>query len=237
MTKKVTSRTSRPHVLEERVIDLLDGPVLAVRYRRSVPEDHRDVTLTVQVYRAVVGTTEQAEILSPCGHEVPRFDLTQGFQVLRRYPRSRLCPHCAQHPQKIALEHLERPDDSLEALQIASDWGAMTKEERDTARVYLQELRSLQPDLPDIADWQTLRPAQRFQIAQAGEALAGAFGLTFHEWLSMKYEPASPITAAGLKWLQASGLMQKNIDSWSREEEAEGGGVAWPARPVHRTSS
>lgn len=205
MTKKATSRNSRLHILEERVIDLPDGPVLVTRYRRGAPEGHhRDLTLTVQAYRAVVGNTAHAEILSPCGHEVPRFDLTPGFQALQRYPRSRLCPHCTQHPQKAALQHLERPDDSLEAVQLASDWGAMTKGERDTARVYLQELRGLQPDLPDIADWKTLTPAQRFQIAQAGEALARAFGLTFREWLSLKANPAPPITPAGLKRLQAS---------------------------------
>lgn len=165
---------------------------------------HRDVTLTVQAYRAVVGTTAQSEILSPCGHEVPRFDLSPGFQTLQRYPRSRLCPRCTQHPQQAALQRLEPPADSLEALQVASDWGSMTKGERDAARVCLQEVRGSLPDLPDIADWKTLTPAQRFQIAQAGEDLAGAFGLTFHEWLSLKASPAAPITAAGLRRLQAS---------------------------------
>lgn len=165
---------------------------------------HRDVTLTVQAYRAVVGTTAQSEILSPCGHEVPRFDLSPGFQTLQRYPRSRLCPHCTQHPQQAALQRLEAPEDSPEALQVASDWGSMSKGERDAARVYLQELRAALPDLPDIADWKTLTPAQRFQVAQAGEDLAAAFGLTFHEWLSLKASPAAPITAAGLRRLQAS---------------------------------
>ncbi|MFW8628061.1 hypothetical protein [Deinococcus sp. ME38] len=82
--------------------------------------------------------------------------------------------------------------------------GNHVKGERDAARVYLQEVRGSLPDLPDIADWKTLTPAQRFQIAQAGEDLAGAFGLTFHEWLSLKASPAAPITAAGLRRLQAS---------------------------------
>ena len=184
--------------------DLHDQSVLTTQRRRGAPDNDRDVTLAVQAYRAVVGTTERTEVLSPCGHEVPRFDLAPGFQALRRYPRSRLCPHCTQRPPPAALQRLEVPEGSPEALQVASDWGRMTKGERDAARVYLQEVRRLMPDLPDIVDWKILTPAQRFQVAQAGEDLAGVFGLTFHEWLGLKPDSVAPITAAGLRRLQAS---------------------------------
>lgn len=82
-------------------------------------------------------------------------------------------------------QRLERSDGRPSALQVAADWGTMTKGERDATRVYLQEVRGSVPDLPDIADWKTPTPAQRFRVAQAGKDLAGAFGLTFHELLGL----------------------------------------------------
>lgn len=170
---------------------------------------HRDLTLTVHAYRAVVATTDTTEVLSPCGHEVPRFDLSPAFVQLvthggPQFPRSRLCPHCTTHPPRAAMARVAHQEDDTADLQLASDWGALTKATREAARPLLEPLRRHVPTLPDIADWRTLSPQERRQIALAGEAFAAVFGLTFHELLSLKPDPVPPITPAGLHRLKAT---------------------------------
>lgn len=208
--RKAPAAPTRLHAVDERVVDTPDGPVLRVHSHRGRPEvDRRDPNLSVWAYRAVVGTTDATEVLSPCGHEVPRFDLTPAFQELVRhdgpqYPRSRLCPHCHQSPLRAALARVARPGNEATDLQLASDWGGLTKRERDVARPLLELLRRQVRDLPDVAEWSVLSPQERRQLALAGEAFALRLGLTFREVLSLKPTPAAAITAAGLRRLQAS---------------------------------
>lgn len=210
MTKRTPAKSARLHVEHERVIDTPDGPVLKVRFRRGAPEgEQRDLALTVGAYRAVVATTDTTEVLSPCGHEVPRFDLTSAFQKLvahggPQFPRSRLCPHCHQHPLRAALARVAYQEDEAADLQLASVWGAMTKGEREMARDLLEPLRRHVPGLPNLADWATLTPQERQQIALTGEVFAQVLGLTFREYLSLKPDPAPPITEAGLRRLKAT---------------------------------
>ncbi|UQN07968.1 hypothetical protein [Deinococcus sp. QL22] len=210
MTKKIPAKFSRVHVVHEHILEILDGPVLNVRFGRGMPDGHhRDLTLTARAYRAVVATTETTEVLSPCGHERPRFDLSPAFQQLLaqvgpQFPRSRLCPHCQQHPHRAALVRVAHQEDEAADLQLASDWGAMTKGERELARPLLEPLRGHVPGLPDVAGWITLTPQERRQIALAGEAFAEVLGLTFRELLSLKPTPAPTITTAGLKRLKAT---------------------------------
>ena len=184
--------------------------MLHVRSCCDTPEGRQRVmTPTVRAYRAVVATTDTTEVLSPCGHEVPRFDLSPAFGQLvthgaPQFPRSRLCPHCTTYPPHAALARVAHQEDAAADLQLASDWGALTKGTREAARPLLEPLRRHVTTLPDIADWRTLSPQERRQIALAGEAFAAVFGLTFHELLSLKPDPVPSITPAGLRRLKAT---------------------------------
>lgn len=210
MTKGNVSRRTQLRVVRERTVETPEGKMLGVLIERGTPpEERRDFTRWVQAYRAVAATTDTTEVLSPCGHEVPRFDLTRPFAAMAerdspQYPRSRLCPQCRVHPLRAALTRVGRSGDDPKEVQLASDWGSLTKAEREAATLLLHYLREVVPDLPDVAAWNRLTPQERHQVAQAGEAVARQLGLTFREFLSLKGEPAPAITAAGLRRLQAS---------------------------------
>lgn len=203
--------------LRERVFDTPDGPLSSVQWENARPvETIRDTAKTVRAYRAVVGTTATTEVLSPCGHEVPRFDQTQAFTIMTsqgvplRYPRSRLCPACHNHPTHASLKRVTGQ------LQLVSDWGHMTKPERGTAEILLRPLLNIEHSELTFADWNNMTPVQRGELAERAEEFTQVFGLTFREFLSLKLEPVAPITPAGLKRLQASPAEKK-----ARREKAE----------------
>ena len=161
--------------------------------------------LRVQAYRAVAGVTAATEVLSPCGHEVMRFDHTPGFEVVKQaygrpmFPRSRLCPVCQRVPATGVVARVSGPT------QLAADWGGLAGSLRDEWAPLLNTALQNIPNAPDATRWKVLTPAQRATVALAGEVLAKRFGLTFHELLSLKLDPAPELTAAGYDRLTSSG--------------------------------
>lgn len=158
----------------------------------------------VQAYRAVAGVTSTPEVLNPCGHEVPRFDRTPGFERVReafgqpRYPRSRLCPVCQRVPDAQVVARVAGP------LQLAADWGGLAGGVREEWASLLNAALEGLPDVPDAASWPDLAPPQRGVVAAAGELIARQFGLTFHEFLSSKERPTPTLTVAGYRRLIVS---------------------------------
>ncbi|KQR01759.1 hypothetical protein [Deinococcus sp. Leaf326] len=159
----------------------------------------------VLAYRPVVAVTPQTDVLS-CGHERARVDLTAAGTHLRelglpRFARTRLCPQCRREPNPKALAKVTH-DPTPVSRQRASDWGQLTRTEREQAEVILQAL----PGGADIKmdGWLTMDPEQRATIAQIGERFAAGLGLTFREFMGLRVEPAPYVTAAGLRRLQAS---------------------------------
>ncbi len=190
--------------VKEQVIDTPEGPMLRVRIDRSQPvETIRNTAFSVRAYRPVVGVTARMEVLSPCGHEVPRFDQTEAFRqftlygVPYRYPRARLCPQCTTHPTHASLKRVQAE------VQVASDWGSLTKPQREMAAKLLAPLLADRPG-PGMDAWPSLTPAERGQLAAMGEKYAGAFGLTFREFLSLHPDSVPTLTRAGERRLKSS---------------------------------
>jgi len=180
----------------------------------------RSSASVIRAYRAVVGFTNHAEVLSPCGHDVMRFDQTAGFVLAQQvfghavFPRSRLCPRCSA----LALPQAERR--VMGPPQLAMDWGQrLTARERQASLTLLQALLADMPNAPDPAEWNQLSPEQRGVIAQVGEHFAQKFGLMFREWLSLNATAAPLLTAAGLHRLKSSDeVKQQRIET--REDRA-----------------
>lgn len=194
--------------VRERIIDTPQGPVHAVSWERARPvEEIRDMEVVIQAYRQVAGVTARAEVLSPCGHEVPRFDQTQAFTQLTakgaplRYPSTRLCPVCQTYLPLAARKRVEA------APQVAAEWGSLTRQQRTlavtTLKMFLEE-QGKAANWPDPLAWDDLSPAERGELAHLGEVITSVFGLTFREYLHLKAEPAPTLTPAALKRLQAS---------------------------------
>lgn len=163
------------------------------------------VNSLVMAYRPVVAVTPQTDVLS-CGHERARVDLTAaGTRLmdlgLPRFARTRLCPQCTRQPNPKALAKVTHVA-TLASRQRASDWGRLTRTEREQAEVILQAL----PGGTDIEmdGWLMMGPDQRATVARIGETFAAGLGLTFREFMGLRAEPAPDVTAAGLRRLQAS---------------------------------
>lgn len=189
-------------IVRERLIKTPFGTVHAVELERGrSPAEIRDIGKWVHPYRPVAGVTDTTEVLLTCGHELPRFDLTPEFKRLEsrshRYPRSRLCPECLIHPPRAALKKVAGPD------QLASDWGSLTKAQREQATFLLDLIRSERP-MPDIRNWNSLTPEEKRHIAVAGEHFTAGIGLTFREYLFLHEDLAPVLTKAGYKRLKAT---------------------------------
>ncbi|WP_189092889.1 hypothetical protein [Deinococcus ruber] len=151
----------------------------------------------------VAAITATTEVLSPCGHEVLRFDQSRGFAYLAshgssRYPRSRLCPQCFVPPTFHSLQLVSGSD------QVASDWGSLTLQQRLAALPVLFALREHHPTMPDPEHWHELTAQERRAVAEIGEQFTQALGLTFREYLLRRTHPAPTITPAGYRRLKAS---------------------------------
>lgn len=158
----------------------------------------------VHPYRAVVAVTATHELLSPCGHEMPRFDLTSAFEQVKAdqgralYPRARRCPECVK---LVNPRHLEKIEGDA---QLACDWAEFAPHLRDAYAPTLAELLrqaglNLQPE-----KWVSLSPRERGLVARLGEASAARLGLTFREWASLNEHAPPPVTKRGHARLKAS---------------------------------
>lgn len=158
----------------------------------------------VHLYCAVAGVTELTEVLSPCGHEVPRYDTIPGFAVLeqqvgaRLFPRSRLCPSCFRPGGVTVGTGVQGPP------QLAADWTVLS--ERMRAHVMdLLASRSLKGDeSADLPRWRDLSPERRGRIALACEMAVRPFGLTFHEFAHLSESAPPRLSPTGYARLTAS---------------------------------
>lgn len=87
--------------------------------------------------------------------------------------------------------------------QLASDWGSLTKVQREQATFLLDLIRG-ERLIPDIRQWNSLTPEERRHIAVAGEHFAAGFGLTFREYLFLHEDLAPFLTKAGYRRLKAT---------------------------------
>lgn len=186
------------------------------------PEDRLDLSLTVHAYRTVSALTGPTEVLV-CRQESPRFDLTPAGVVLAgrgagRRARTRLCPVCTRHPVRTDLARVTH-DGKPASLQVASDWGGLTKKDREVASPLLATLLRAVPGAPAMTQWTALSSAGQAGLAEVGERFAQRLDLTFREYLELRSEPAQAITPAGLRRLQATPA-EKRVRAKRRDERA-----------------
>jgi len=145
----------------------------------------------MRVHRRVLGVSGDVEVLT-CGHQVPRFDRTLGFQArlaqnLPAFPRLRACPVCPSEPAVFAAAF--RPVNApMEALVW---WSGLGLPARATwlDEVLPQEdtrlLRGRLPriPLPDLA----LRLLER--ALHLAQVRADEVGLTLRELQSCSASP------------------------------------------------
>lgn len=210
-------------VVATDILQSPDGPEQRITYHTGQPpEDRLDLGLTVHAYRTVSALTDTTEVLV-CGHERPRFDLTPAGVVLAghgapHHARTRLCPVCTRHPVRADLARVTHHGTPA-ALQVASDWGSLTKKDREVAAPLLVTLLRAVPGAPAMTQWTALSPAERAGLAEVGERFAQRLGLTFREYLGLRSEPAPAITPAGLRRLQATPA-EKRVRAKRRDERA-----------------